>query len=61
MISGIGMMLEVGARTMKNQKIEKEINLFCLMRPVAKIKRKRMMEIDTKVGYSKRDFEIWKS
>jgi hypothetical protein len=52
------MMLEVGARIMKKQKTEKEINLAFLMDRAAEIKRRRMMEREMKVGYPNNDLEI---
>jgi len=61
MMSQIGMMLEVGARIMKKQKTEKEISLLFLMSRVAQINRRRMMERERNVGYSKNDLETWKS
>jgi hypothetical protein len=54
----MGMRLDVGARTMKKKKIEKEINLFFFIQKMAKMKRRRMTRAEITVGYSSKDFEI---
>jgi len=41
----------------KKKKIEKGINLFFFIRIVAKIRRRRITEIEIQVGYSNNDFE----
>ncbi len=55
MMSQRGSKLEVGARTIRNQKMEKEISLFFLARRIAKTRRKATAEKHKKVGYSKSD------
>ncbi len=61
MMSQRGSRLEVGARTIRNQKMEKEVSLFFLARRVAKRRRRTMAEKERNVGYSKSDLWTLKS
>lgn len=56
-MSQIGMMLEVGNRTIKKQKIEKETNLFFFARIAAEMIRRKMIETEIVVGYWNNDLE----
>jgi hypothetical protein len=56
-ISQIGIKLDVGAKTKKNQPIQKKTNLFFLIREMARVKRRRMRMTEIRVGYSNRDLE----
>jgi hypothetical protein len=57
MISQRGIRLEEGARMIKKKKIQKDINLFFLIRIVAEMRRRRITEAEIQVGYSNNDFE----
>jgi hypothetical protein len=57
MTSQRGIRLEEGARMIKKKKIQKNINLFFLIRIVAEMRRRTITEAEIQVGYSNNDFE----